>query len=454
MLKKRTFKGGAHPHDFKELSKDKPIIKLEAPDKVIIPLSQHIGAPCEPLVAVGDRVKMGQKIGDVKAFVSAPVHSSVSGTVLEIKPCPNPRGVEVMSVVIENDHLDEPYADYSFTDALEGLDKNALIDLIREAGIVGLGGAGFPTATKILSCAESKIDYVIINAAECEPYLTNDYRLMMEYPREIVDGLIAITKIFDAKIYFAVEDNKPDVIERYQEITKGRSDIEIVPLKTKYPQGGEKQLVYAVTGRVIPTGKLPSEVGAIIMNAGTVYAIYEMIHKRKPLYERVVTVTGDALISTANYKVRIGTPFDYIIEKSGGFKKEPAKIIMGGPMMGAAQYRTDIPVVKTTSGILCLTKKSVQKPERTMCIRCGKCVDACPMNLVPCMLSQYAEKKNYEALEQYDVMSCIECGTCSFTCPGKKFLVQNIRDAKAKVGEIRRKRAEEEKARKEAEKAS
>ncbi len=448
---KRTFKGGAHPHDFKELSKDKTIVTLDAPDKVIIPLSQHIGAPCDPLVAVGDYVKMGQKIGDSKAFVSAPIHSSVSGTVLEIKPCPNPKGVEVMSVVIENDHKDEPFGDYSFTDTLENLDREKLIELIREAGIVGLGGAGFPTSTKILSCAETKIDYVIINAAECEPYLTNDYRLMMEYPHEIIDGLTVIRKIFDSKIYFAVEDNKKDVIARYMDIVKGRSDIEIVPLQTKYPQGGEKQLVYAVSGRIIPTGKLPSEVGAIIMNAGTVYAIYEMIYRRKPLYERVITVTGDAVFSTANYKVRIGSTFDYVIEKCGGFKEEPAKIIMGGPMMGMTQYRTDIPVVKTTSGILCLTAKSVDKPNNTFCIRCGKCVDACPMNLLPCVLSMYAEKKDYDMLEKYNIMSCIECGTCSFTCPGKKYLVQNIRDAKAKVGEIRRKKAEQEKAHKEAE---
>ncbi|MBQ1333994.1 MAG: electron transport complex subunit RsxC [Clostridia bacterium] len=448
---KRTFKGGAHPHDFKELSKDKAIVTIDAPDKVIIPLSQHIGAPCEPLVAVGDHVKMGQKIGDSKAFISSPVHSSVSGTVLEIKPCPNPRGVEVMSVIIENDHQDEPFEDFSFNDRLGELDRDTLISLIREGGIVGMGGAGFPTSSKIISCAETKIDYVIINAAECEPYLTNDYRLMMEYPNEIIDGLTAITKIFDSKIYFAVEDNKQDVIDRYQEMVKNRSDIEIVPLKTKYPQGGEKQLVYAVSGRVIPTGKLPSEVGAIIMNAGTVYAIYEMIQRRKPLFERIVTVTGDAVFSTANVRVRIGSTFDYVLEKCGGFKEEPAKVIMGGPMMGAAQYRTDIPVVKTTSGILCLTKKSVEKPERTFCIRCGKCINACPMNLLPVMLSMYAEKKDYEKLEKFDVMSCIECGTCSFTCPGKKYLVQNIRDAKAKVGEIRRRRAEEAKAKKEAE---
>ncbi|MDK2801405.1 MAG: H+/Na+-translocating ferredoxin:NAD+ oxidoreductase subunit [Clostridiales bacterium] len=439
-VKALTFKGGIHPHDNKHHTEKIAIKSLKIPGKLFFPIQQHIGAPCEPLVAVGDEVKMGQKIADSKAFVSAPIHSSVSGKVVAIEPVLHPGGSKVLSIVIENDGKDTVHESVVPKGDLSTLEPKQIIDIVREAGIVGMGGAAFPTHVKLSPPPDKKIDYVIVNGAECEPYLTADHRMMLESPEDIIYGLKAIMKVLGLnKGYIGIEENKQDAIKVMKEYAAKEGGIEIVVLKTKYPQGAEKQLIKVVTGREVPSGGLPADVGAIVNNISTCTAIAQAIKTGMPLISRVVTVTGSAVKQPANYLVRIGTSFRTLFEASEGFNEDPAKIIMGGPMMGIAQFSIDVPVVKGTSGLLALTKKDVALKPESPCIRCGKCVDACPMNLLPIYISAYAKKNDLEKAEEYNAVDCIECGSCSYVCPSKRHLVQSIRVAKQAI--IAQKRA-------------
>ncbi len=444
MLKKFTFKGGVHPNDNKAQTNKKGIVVLMPPKTLVFPLVQHLGAPCTPIVKVGDRVLKGQKIADSEAFVSAPIHSSVSGTVTAIKPCPVPNGSMVESIIIENDFEEERAYTLEPTDYTT-IAPDDIPGIIREAGIVGMGGATFPTHVKLMPPDPSKIDTIIVNGAECEPYLTNDHRVMLETPEEVIFGLKVLLYRFGiTNGHIAIEDNKKDAIALMKKECASEG-ITIDTLKKKYPQGSEKQLIYAVTKREIPTGKLPADVGVIVVNIDTCTAIARRFMYGKPLMRRIVTVVGSPFKQDANYKVRIGTPIDYIIEQNGGFIRNPAKVIMGGPMMGIAQFRLDVPIIKGTSAILALTDKEAVIPPESPCIRCGKCVEHCPMNLMPLYLQQFAAKGDLETCEKYDVTSCIECGCCSFGCPSKRQLVQNIRIAKRSVMAIQRERVQKEK---------
>jgi len=433
-MKILTFKGGIHPHDNKAATEKIPIEILDAPEKLIIPLQQHIGAPCEPLVSVGDEVKLGQKIAESKAFVSAPVHASVSGKVVAIEPMLHPNGSKVLSIIIENDGKDTLHESVKPNKDISQLEPKEIIEVVREAGIVGMGGAGFPTHVKLSPPPDKKIDYVIINGAECEPYLTSDHRVMLETPEEVIYGLKAIMKVFGLqKGYIAIEENKMNAVQVLKEHASKEQGIEIVVLKTKYPQGAEKQLIKVIAGREVPSGGLPADVGAIVLNIDTCTSITRAIKTGMPLIRRIVTVSGSAVREPRNYSVRVGTPFRVLFEKSGGFTEEPAKIVMGGPMMGIAQFSIDVPVVKGTSGLLAFTKKEVQLMAEGPCIRCGKCVAACPMNLLPLYMSAYAIKNDLEQAAKYNVLDCIECGSCSYVCPAKRHLVQSIRAAKQAI---------------------
>lgn len=430
----KTFKGGIHPPYNKELTKHKPVEKAKLPQRVVIPMSQHVGAPCEPVVKVGDHVKVGQKIGEAKAFVSAPIHSSVSGKVVAIEPRPHASGAHVMSVVIESDGTDEVYEGVKPPKPLEELTPDEIKNLIREAGIVGMGGAGFPTQVKLSPPADKKIDTIIVNGAEFEPYLTADHRLMVERPEDVVLGLRAIMKATGVnRAYIGIEDNKPDAIEAMKEAVKSFSDIEVVPLATKYPQGGEKQLINAVTGREVPSGGLPMDVGVIVDNAGTCAAIANVLKTGMPLIERITTVTGAGVKEPKNLLARIGTPVGELIEQCGGFAGEPGKVIMGGPMMGISQSSLEVPVMKGTSGVLVLQKSEVKTLEPMPCIKCARCVDACPIHLLPTYLGKFAEKGMWDEAEKYHALDCIECGCCAYVCPANIPLTQLIRLAKNRI---------------------
>lgn len=444
MFGKLTFKGGVHPNDNKACTASKPIERMPIPAELIYPVSQHIGAPCTPCVQVGDYVKMGQKIADSDAFISAPIHATVSGTVKAIEMRNVPNGASVQSIIIENDFQD------TYHESIQPIDYTKVAPddipgIIREAGIVGMGGAAFPTHVKLNPPASCKIDTVIVNGAECEPYLTSDHRVMLETPDEVILGLKVILHRFGITSgHIAIEENKPDAIALMKKECANEG-ITVDVLKKKYPQGGEKQLIYAVTRRVIPTGKLPADVGVIVVNIDTCSAIGRKFKYGKPLMRRIVTMTGTLFNKNINYKVRIGTPVDYMIEQNGGFKEEPKKVIIGGPMMGVAQFRLDVPVIKATSAILCLSEEEACIPPENPCIRCGKCVEHCPMKLMPLYLQNFSDKGDLENCEKYNVTSCIECGCCSFGCPSKRNLVQSIRIAKHTVLAMQKERAQKEK---------
>jgi len=435
-VKTATFERGTHPPEHKELSESRAIETATVPDRVVIPLSQHIGAPCQALVAVGDQVKRGQVVGKVDAFVSAPVHATVSGKVVAIAPFPHTLGRDVPSVVIENDGKDE------WVDGTEGvedymaLDGPALKEKVKAAGIVGMGGATFPTHVKLSPPDEKPIDHVILNGAECEPYLTADHRLMLERSDDVIAGLKIVMKILGVtKGAVGIETNKPDAIAVMEKAVAQEPGIEVVALVTKYPQGAEKMLIKAVTGREVPAGGLPMDVGCVVQNIGTAVAMAEAVRLGRPLTERVVTVTGHGITEPKNLLVRIGTPIAHLIKLCGGFRYDGGKVIAGGPMMGMAQPNLDAPVIKGTSGVLVLTPEESQVEPYGPCIRCARCVDACPMGLQPSTLSVLAEKGFYEDTKDYHLMDCFECGTCSFVCPSKRPIVQWIKLAKMNLAQ-------------------
>lgn len=422
-----TFVGGIHPYDGKNLSKDKPIKAVFPKGDLVYPLSQHIGAPAKPIVEKGDHVLTGQKIAEAGGFVSAPIYATVSGTVKAIEPRRVVTGDSVMSIIIENDGLYEE-VEYPARKPFEDMSKQEIIECVKEAGIVGMGGAGFPTHVKLSPKEPEKIEYVITNCAECEPYLTSDYRRMIEEPEKLVQGLKISLSLFDnARGILAVEDNKPDCIEILKDLTKDEPRISVKALRTKYPQGAERQLIYAATGRKINSSMLPADAGCIVNNVDTVVAIYHAVIEGKPLMNRIVTVTGDAIADPRNFIVRIGTNYHELIEEAGGFKKDPVKIVSGGPMMGFAIFDLDVPTTKTASALLCLTQDDVSDMEPSACINCGRCVDVCPGRVVPKLLADYAEHYDEEAFLAHDGMECCECGCCSYICPAKRQLTQSIK---------------------------
>jgi electron transport complex protein RnfC len=428
------FKGGVHPEYRKELTASLAVTTPPVPQKVVIPLQQHIGAPCEPLVEVGDLVKTGQKIGQSESFVSAPVHASISGQVTAIGLYNHPLGRKVTAITIEGDGQDEWDEQANSVENPDDRSPEELRKLIREAGIVGMGGATFPAHVKLSPPDGKMIDTVIINGAECEPYLTADHRLMLEKPEEIIFGLEVIMKVLGAgRGIVGIEDNKPDAIRVMKQVAEGKPGISIVPLKTKYPQGAEKMLIQVTTRRRVPSGGLPLDVGVVNHNTGTAVAIADAIQKGKPLIERVVTVTGEGVRRPANLMVRVGTLVNELLDFCGGLKEETRKLVIGGPMMGLAQPTTDLPVIKGTSGLVALTVEDVELSKSGSCIRCARCVEACPINLVPTFIAQAAEHEYFSRAEKLHVTDCIECGCCAYVCPARIPLTQWIRIAKAEV---------------------
>lgn len=443
----KTFRiGGVHPAENK-LSAAEPIKVAELPKIAVFPMGQHIGAPAKPIVQKGDKVKVGQMIAEAGGFVSAPIFSSVSGTVLKVDTIIEASGYKkpAVFITVEGDEWEESI-DRS-TDLVTLADRPELtskdiIDKIQKAGIVGMGGACFPCHVKLLPPPGSKPEWVIINAVECEPYLTADHRLMLEHADEIIVGLTLLMKAVDVKKGFiGIENNKPDAIKLMQEKAKAYPEIEVVPLKVKYPQGGEKQLIDAVVRRQVPAPPaLPVSVGAIIQNVGTAFAVYEAVMKNKPLFERIVTVTGKSLAHPSNFLTRMGTPMSQLIDACGGLPEDTGKVIGGGPMMGKALLNTDVPICKGSSGVLIMNEKEAKRGDVQPCIRCAKCVSACPMGLEPYLLSKLAELQDWERSEKEDVVSCIECGSCQFTCPSNRPLLDYIRLGKSTVMGIIRSR--------------
>jgi len=432
-MAKLTFTGGIHTYDGKELSKDKPIVDILPKGDLVYPLSQHIGAPAVPIVKKGDYVLTGQKIAEAGGFVSAPVYATVSGTVKAIEPHRIVTGDNVMSIIIDND---EKYDEVEFfgVESAESLTKEQILEKIKEAGIVGMGGAGFPTHVKLSPKEPDKIEYVIANCAECEPYLTSDYRRMIEEPHKLVEGLKIILRLFDnAMGILAVEDNKPDCIKILKDLTKDEKRILVKELKTKYPQGSERHLIYATTKRAINSSQLPSDAGCVVNNVDTIVAIYHAIIEGKPLMQRIVTITGEAIKNPQNYRVRIGTNYHELIEAAGGFKVEPQKIVSGGPMMGFGLFDLDVPTTKTASALLCMSKDEVSASEPSACINCGMCAEVCPGRVVPKLLAEYADRGNEEAFVKCNGMECCECGCCSFVCPAKRNLTQSIKSMRKTV---------------------
>ncbi len=426
-MAKLTFLGGVHPYDGKDLSKDKPIKEVLPKGDLVYPLSQHIGAPANPIVKKGDHVLTGQKIAEAVGFVSAPIYATVSGTVKAIEPRRVVTGDNVMSIVIENDGAYEE-VEYPPVKPLEEMSREEVVSLIKEAGVVGMGGAGFPTFIKMSPKEPDKIDYIIANCAECEPYLTSDYRRMLETPELLIDGMRVILSIFPkAQGVFAVEDNKPDCVKLLKELTKDEDRMSVKAIKTKYPQGAERMLIYAVTGRAINSDMLPADAGCIVDNVDTIVAIRQAVREGKPLMHRIVTVTGDAIADPRNFIVRIGTNYAELVEEAGGFKQDPVKIISGGPMMGFGIFDLNVPTTKTASALLCLTKDDVSAMEPTACINCGRCSEACPERLLPGRLSTYAVHGDAESFVKENGMECCECGCCSYVCPAKKPLTQTIK---------------------------
>jgi electron transport complex protein RnfC len=421
-----TFKGGVHPNDGKSLSKDQAIQNAVAGDKLYFSVSQHIGAPAKPIVEKGDRVLRGQMIAEAGGFVSAPVFSSVSGTVTGIEKMRMPAGNLMDCIVVENDRKNEEI-EYEEAD-WHSLSKEEILDRIKKAGVVGMGGAGFPTHVKLSPKDPDAIDFIQVNGAECEPYLTSDYRMMMEHPDRVAEGLRIMLSLFPhAKGQICIENNKMDCVEKMQKETAGDANIEVHVMKTKYPQGAERMLIYANTGRSINSSMLPADAGCIVDNIATVAAVYDAVALGKPLMERIVTVTGDAANHPGNYLAPTGMLFSELIEQAGGLKEGYEKLISGGPMMGFSVFTTQIPLTKTSGGILAMMKDEVAAAEPSACINCGRCVSACPEHLIPTRLSVYADHNDKQRFMEHDGMECCECGSCTFVCPAKRQLAQSIK---------------------------
>lgn len=434
-----TFKGGIHPPHAKKSTEHLAIERAAEPKLVVIPLRQHIGAPCEPLVQKGDNVCVGQRIGEPSSFVSSPVHSSVSGTVKDVVTR-EILGGPAVCVIIESDGLNTVHESVRPKGSLDSLSGKDILGIIKDAGIVGMGGAGFPTHVKLSPPPDKKIDLVVLNGAECEPYLTADHRLMLETPGRIIFGLKAIMKVLGVeKGYIGIEDNKPDAIATMRGALQPGDGIEVVGLHTKYPQGAEKQLIKAVSGREVPSGGLPMDAGAVVNNVATAAAIADAIQTGMPLVERICTVTGKGIAQPKNFLIKTGTDIREIIEQCGGYQGVPGKLIMGGPMMGIAAHTDQLPSTKTTSGILVLSPEEARTPEPENCMRCGRCVEICPAGLQPAALSANALQDRIEQAEKLSAMDCIECGSCSFICPSRRPLLQSIRLAKREILAMRRK---------------
>lgn len=442
MLLKTFTMGGVHPPENK-FSADKPIEELELPAVVNIPVAQHIGAPSVPVVAKGDKVKAGTLIAKSSGFVSANIHSSVSGTVSKIDAIPDSFGYPRQGIIIqvEGDEW-EPEIDRS-TDLVRNISLSGpeIVQKIQDAGVVGMGGATFPSHVKLVPPKGMTAEYLLINGVECEPYLTSDHRLMLEKTDEILVGTSLLMKALGVeKAIVGIENNKPDAINRMRDRVTGFSGISVQPLKVKYPQGGEKQLIKAATGREVPSGALPISVGCVVSNVGTAFAVYEAVQKNKPLIERVVTITGKSLLQPSNLKARIGTPLSALVARAGGLPDDTGKVVSGGPMMGKAIASLDVPVTKGTSGVLILPGNEAKRGERKACIRCSRCTNVCPMGLEPYLLMTVSEKGILDRAEEERIMDCIECGSCSYTCPSDRPLLDFIRFGKSRVGAIIRAR--------------
>lgn len=416
----------------KEQTAGLPIRPAKIPNKVYIPLSQHIGKPCEPIVKIGDMVKTGQLIATLsEKTIFAPVHSSISGKVTAIDEFPHPLLGTSKAIVIESDTVDQKMEFRQFSQAdIDKLSPENIRRIIADAGIVGLGGAGFPSAIKL--GPPKLVDNFILNGAECEPYLTSDGRLMVEKAREIILGLELAVKCVGAKnIYVAIEDNKPQAIKAFMDIL-GQRQIKVVVLKSQYPQGGEKQLIKSVLHKEVPFGKFPFDAGVVVHNVATVDAIYEAVYLGKPLYERTLTITGDCLTHPGNLLVRVGTTIKDLMDECGPLKKEPRRVVFGGPMMGIAQDSLMVPVVKSTNGIIFLSEGEIEKAGDAFCIRCGRCVENCPLGLLPCMIAMAVEKGRWDLAKAYGVLECMECGACNYVCPQRRNIVQAVKRAKEK----------------------
>ncbi|MGB6128501.1 MAG: electron transport complex subunit RsxC [Psychrilyobacter sp.] len=438
-MKLFTFKGGVHPSDNKVQTENEAIQTFDAPKMIHVALLQHIGAPLNSLVKPGDRVLKGQKIADSEAFMSAPVHSPVSGQVKKIEFLPFPLSGKVNTIIIENDG-EEELAELTTIKDWKTASKEDLLAMIREKGVVGVGGACFPTHIKLNPPKDVTIDTLVMNGAECEPYLNADNRLMLEDPKSIIEGVKIIMHVLGVKeAKIGIENNKPEAIESMIKASEGDNGIEICPLKTQYPQGGEKQLIKAILDREVPSGKLPSAVGVVVQNTATAALVYEGIVKGMPLIEKVVTISGKAIKKPMNLKVRIGTMFRDMLDYAGIERDEVDKLVMGGPMMGMAQHTEDVPVVKGTSGLLALTTAETNPCKSKNCILCGKCIGACPMGLEPLMYAKLAKFNQWEEMGKYKLMDCISCGSCAYICPANRPLTEAINIGKAKLRAMPRK---------------
>ena len=429
----RTFKGGVHPFDGKRFTRDLPIKEILPKGDLVFPLSQHIGAPAQPIVKKGDTVLKGQKIAEAGGFVSSPIYSSVSGIVKAIEPRRVATGDLVNSIIIESDDQFNE-VEYEKVDDYTKLSNEEIINKIKEAGIVGMGGAGFPTHVKLSPKDPDKIEYIIANCAECEPYLTSDYRRMIENTKELIGGMKIILKLFkNATGILGIEDNKLEAIEKIHELVAKEDKLEVCQLITKYPQGGERQLIYATTGRKINSKMLPADAGCIVDNVETIIAIYRAVTKGKPVMKRISTVSGDAVKNPGNFKYSMGMSYADLIEEAGGFVCEPEKIISGGPMMGFSMFSLDIPMTKTSSSILCFKEDIVSKVDTRACINCGRCVEVCPEQLIPSRLHKFADQGREAKFEKWNGLECLECGSCTYVCPSRRQVAQSIKTMKKNI---------------------
>lgn len=442
----KTFRGGVHPDDAKSLTEKKQVETIPLPAEVVIPVRQHIGAPSKVCVEKGQHVAKGDVIADAGGFVSVPQHASLSGTVKAIEQRRSPLGQFVECVIIESDGEDKWAEGMGVERDTSSMSPQEMLESVKNAGIVGLGGAAFPTHVKLSPPKDKPIDTVILNGVECEPFATCDHRLMLERPGDIVNGLSYIMTILGCtNAVIGIENNKPDAIKAMKDAVKGLKGVSVAGLKVKYPQGGEKQLIYAVTGRKVPAGGLPMDVGCVVQNVGTAAAVHDAVKYNRPLIERNVTITGNGVNAPYNSHARLGTPFSHLIEQAEGYTEDAAKLIMGGPMMGIAQSSDDVPVIKGTSCLLVLSDKKAVTGEEHPCISCGRCVDVCPMSLVPSMIASFVEHKRWDDVAEYRAADCIECGSCTYICPTKRRLVEYIKYGKTTLARMRAQKQQEQK---------